>query len=664
MAPTAVAPGSPSTAEPGAPGREAATERTRAPMLREAVASVVRRIPPKARDEETEAERAAREAAAEDVVEIAISSEQPVRRYDWWRAEEYDEVLGHGKDEVDLSYARDGIPLFVGHREWDMVGLVEDVRLDADRVIRGTVRFSKSRRAQEIEQDIRDGIRKKISAGYDYADSAYSEEKREGQPAIRRYTGWRLLEASSVPIPADYDVGVGRSAHPGAPRPQTDPGRVPATQEIRVTTAAAAPSGAHTNEAAEIAARATQHGLQDRLAGWLTSGRSLADVEKEILEYHRDRTSKIEARGGGDGVVQLNDKEEKQYSLLRALRGAVAKNRTGFEFEVSQDIAKKLGRDPSSDMALFVPTNMKRSVGRPRGERAGLYVSSSAAGQELKFTEYGGFIGALRNRTLLTKMGARMLSGLQGDVGFVTQPSANTFTWGAETGTATATNFGTGLRTMAPKNGWASTQFSRQMLAQSVEDVEQLAWDDILKVVAIAIDLAGINGSGATNNPTGILNTTGIGSVTMGTNGGLVTFPKLVDLETEVTDDNADLSTMGYLTTPRVAGLLKQTQQFSGTNGVPIWTGTVHEGLVNGYRAAVTKQVPSNLTKGTSTGVCHGVVFGAYEQLYIGEWGAMEMIVDPYTLAPQQVKVSTLVLIDIFLRYVESFSAIKDATLS
>ena len=261
-------------------------------------------------------------------------------------------------------------------------------------------------------------------------------------------------------------------------------------------------------------------------------------------------------------------------------------------------------------------------------------------------------------------LGAKMLTGLQGDVGFVGQTSAGTFAWGAETGTTSASNFGTTLRTMAPKNGSALTKYTRQMLAQSVESIEQLVRDDLAAIVALGIDAGAISGSGATNNPRGILNTTGIGAVTMGTNGGVITFGKLVDLETEITTDNADVSAMAYLTTPGVAGVAKQTQQFSGTNGVPIWTGTVHEGLLNGYGASVTKQVPSTLTKGTSSGVCHAVVFGAWDQLLIGEWGASEIIVDPYSNAPQIVSISTLVLIDVFLRYIESFAAIQDVTLS
>lgn len=634
------------------------------PMLREATISLVRRVPPKVREDESAEETAAREAQATDEIEIAISSEKPVSIRDWWTGEEYDEVLGHGEGEVDLSYAADGLPFFGEFHAFHggrQVGLVEGVRIDGDRVMRGRVRFSQGAYAREIEQDIRDGIRKKVSVGYSIADANYAEEKKDGR-VTRRYTGWKPLEATSVPIPADYSVGVGRSAPPGARRSPAHPGtEAPAAKEIRVKDKDpnAAPDGA-TNDAAEIAARGAEHGLGDRVAGWLAAGRSLKEVQAEILEYHAERTKKLVASGGDGGVVTLTDKEEREYSLIRAIRGAASGRLDGFEGELHQEIAKQLGREAKSERSVFVPTNLRAPGGKGIKMRAGNYAGTTGAGAELVFTQYGGFIPALRNRALIFQMGARLLSGLRDNVGFVSQTSANTLTWGAETGSATATNFGTSLRTMTPKNAWAATQFSRQMLAQSSEDIEALAWDDILKVVAIGLDLAALTGPGTASQPTGILNTTGIGAVTLGTAGGAPTYDMAVDLETEITDDNADVGTMGYLTTPRVAGKLKKTQQFSGTNGMPVWTGTVHDGLLNGYKAAVTKQVPSTGSKGSVTGALHAAVFGAYENLLVGEWGAMEILTDPFTLGPQQVKISTLILADVLLRYPQAFSACTD----
>lgn len=656
----------PDVTQPALP-EAAAAARAEAPrLLREATISLVRRVPPKVREDETADEVAAREAQATDEVEIAISSEIPVPRVEyigWDSRREFDEILLHGPENIDLAYARDGLPLFVGHWGGDMAGLAEGVRVDEDRVMRARpVRFSSSQLGRDIKQDMIDGIRKKVSVGYDYGPDDYTEEKK-GDRIVRTVHRWRPMEVSSVPIPADYDVGVGRSAPPGARGPLVHPGTTaPKAKEIRVADTPAAPSGAtnQPNDAAEIAARGAEHGLGDRVAGWLKDGRTLSQVQAEILEFHKERTKKLTAAGGDGGVVTLTDKEERQYSLLRAIRSAASGNVDGFEGEIHAEISKALGRDAKSERSVFVPTNLRSPGGKGIKMRAGNYAGTTGAGAELVFTQYGGFIPALRNRALIFKMGARLLSGLRDNVGFVSQTSANTLTWGAETGSATATNFGTSLRTMTPKNAWAATQFSRQMLAQSSEDVEALAWDDILKVVALGLDLAAISGPGTASQPTGILSTTGIGAVTLGTAGGAPTYEMCVDLETEITDDNADISAMGYIFTPRGAAKLKKTQQFSGTNGIPVWTGTVHEGLLNGYNAAVTKQLPSTGTKGSVTGTLHSAIFGCMDQLLVGEWGAMEILTDPYTLGPQQVKISTLLLADVLLRHPQAFAAVTD----
>jgi HK97 family phage major capsid protein len=616
----------------------------------------------RAEDEELEREtedELDREDDEVDEIRIAISSEAEVVRYDWMTGEEYREVLSHEAEDVDLSYARDGLPFLVGHDEREQVGIVEDIALDADGRLRGRLRFSRSQRGREIEQDILDGIRKKVSVGYDTGERFDEEETERG--LVRRYRGWRPLEVSSVPIPADYEVGVGRSGAPGAVRRPHISLAAPSGKE-RTMSGRAAPGGATTEqERTEIVATAKQHKMEGELVRWLETGASLAQVRQEVLDRYAQKSSEALTRGGGAGLIDLSARDTKNYSLVRAINNALAGKREGLEFEVSHEIEKKMGRATQNPGAFFVPTNLQRRLGRA----APLAVGQSAGGQELRFTDYGGFIPLLRARMRVQQLGARVLSGLQGDLGFVTQPSANTFQWTAEASNPTATNFGTGLKTMSPKTGAAFTSYTRQLLAQSVESVEDLVWDDLAKVCALGVDRAAIAGTGSGNNqPLGILGTTGIGAVTLGTAGGVPTFPSLVNLETEITSDNADIAEMAYLTTPQIAGLLKQTQQFSGTNGVPIWTETVNAGLVNGYAATVSTQVPSNLTKGSATGVCHAIIFGAWSELLIGEWGAMEIVVDPYSKKPAQIEVAAHLMVDVMLRYPEAFAAIQDAKLT
>lgn len=649
--------------EPAARDPEKDLTLERAPVWRDGTVRVVKRAVPATRAEGEEPPDG--EARADEAeVEISISSETPVERWDWRTGKSYHEILSHKDGEIDLSYARDGLPFFVGHDSRDMVGLIEDVRLDGDGKLRGTVRFSRSARAQEIRQDIVDGIRKKISVGYDYPEDSYTESARDGI-VERRRTGWRPLEASSVPIPADYDVGVGRSARPGAPRLESSPGTSPHRGKESAMTTPAAPTGVDTRaevaaEFREISELAKLHKLEARLPEWIGGGATKDKVQADIMDHYRKQSEQLVQRGGGGDILDLSEREAKTFSFARALQQMTDGSR-GFESEVSEALYKKLGRKRSNPNAILVPTQLLGRYGNAPHQR--LEVATSGAGQQLKFTEYGGFFEILRNRMYIARLGAKMLSGLQGDVAFVTQPSANTFQWGAETATPTATNFGTGLKTLAPKNGAALTKYTRQLLAQSVESVEGLVQDDLMKIIAIAIDKAAISGAGSTE-PTGIISTSGIGSVTMGTAGAVPTFPKLVDMETEVVVDNADSDSMAYLTTPGIRGYLKKTERFSATSGMTIWSREGGQELVNGFPAFASNQVPSNGTKGSNTGTNHTILFGDFSNVIIGEWGAIELIVDPYASKPVIIEVAAHVMVDVLLRYPEGLCAMVDARTS
>ena len=131
-------------------------------------------------------------------------------------------------------------------------------------------------------------------------------------------------------------------------------------------------------------------------------------------------------------------------------------------------------------------------------------------------------------------------------------------------------------------------------------------------------------------------------------------------LKTEVATDNADMGRLNYLTTPGIRGLLKGTAKDAGS-GQFVWG---ESSTLNGYNAAVSTQVPSNLTKGSGTSL-HAIIFGNWEELIIAQWGGYDLVVDPYTSSKNALV--TLVANswwDIALRHAESFAAMKDAALS
>jgi HK97 family phage major capsid protein len=229
-------------------------------------------------------------------LQIAISSEQPVVRYDWTTGERYIEVLDHTAKGPDLSYARDGLPFCLDHSLGRQIGLLEQVRVDADGMIRGELLEGNHPDAAWVIADMRTGVRKKVSVGYD-PGSTYTQTapRQKGGMPTRRYTGWRLYEASSVAVPADYSVGVGRElSTEAASAARTEEHRMPDMISDTATerdTARAAEAERCQRLAALQAQNADIPELAGRLAGWITNNTTVDAARDEVMAALRTRNA-------------------------------------------------------------------------------------------------------------------------------------------------------------------------------------------------------------------------------------------------------------------------------------------------------------------------------------------------------------------------------------
>ena len=423
----------------------------------------------------------------------------------------------------------------------------------------------------------------------------------------------------------------------------------------------AAPAAGEMNreqEIREIAALAQSHAMQDKLPKWLETNASLTAVRSEVIAELKDRLAKgptVKPR------VQLTAAEEKRYSYRTAILSALD-NSASFERDISEQLSKNLPLGYKPQGGFFMPTTLK-GEGIPNGQvlAAGLDSATSTKGTELKFVQYGGFIDMLRNKSRVIQAGARMLGGLDGPVTFAKQTGAGTFSWtgenpGADVGES---NLLLGTVSLQAKTGQSTTSFSRQLLRQAVEDVEQLVRSDLAAIHALGIDLAALAGTGASNQPTGVFNTSGVGVVSLGTNGAAPTYTSVINQIVQVAQANADAVGDGaFITTPGIKGTLQVTTKLANSIAQAVWD---DQDRVAGKPGYDTNQVQSNLSKGTGVNL-HAIYYGIWSQLVIGEWGAMEILVDPFRLKKQgMIEVTSFQMIDILVRYAVAFSLIKDA---
>ncbi|WP_244571689.1 HK97 family phage prohead protease [Escherichia coli] len=136
------------------------------------------------------------------VVEIAFMSEQPVERE--INGQIYNEILVTTPDSVDLTRLNTGAPLLYNHNMDWLIGVVENARIDSDRVGRASVRFSATGFADQKYQQVKEGVLTKVSFGYNIRDYYF-----EGNNLM--VTKIEPFELSMVSCPADNNVGVGRS---------------------------------------------------------------------------------------------------------------------------------------------------------------------------------------------------------------------------------------------------------------------------------------------------------------------------------------------------------------------------------------------------------------------------------------------------------------------
>ena len=351
---------------------------------------------------------------------------------------------------------------------------------------------------------------------------------------------------------------------------------------------------------------------------------------------------------------QLRNDEQtagRRFSLLRMLNDiADGRQLSGLEADVAQMGADEYRRLGLSGSGVQVPLAALRAA-------SGQNVTTPADGGNLAETMASRYVQSLRDNLPIARLGANILTNLVGTLPVITSQDI-TAGWGAEGAEAPISKASYAKAVMSPKRNFANVATTRDLLRQTSFDVEADLIDKINYAHARIIEDAAINGAGG-NAPTGILKTAGIGSVSMGTNGAAITWDKVVALESLVASLNGLKGRLGYLTNAKVIGALKTT--VCGSNTSRFILDALVSNMVNGYGIEMTNLVPANLTKGTAADKCSALIFGNWSDLYVGHWGGIDLIVDPYTGKRKgEIEICMNCYNDVLVAEPKSFAAIQD----
>jgi HK97 family phage major capsid protein/HK97 family phage prohead protease len=598
-------------------------------------------------------------------VELSFSSETPVER--WFGSE----VLAHD-GKVRLDRMNTGAPLLINHDTDDQVGVIEKAYIDGDKG-RAVVRFSKSARGEEIFQDVRDGIRRLVSVGYRIHET--KTEKKSGGVEVIRVTDWEPLEISLVAVPADASVGVGRAAEKTQPTEtqKTNLERNKTMSEVitepKIEVREVPDPKAHEKGAAE-GQKAERERISEinSIAGLYAGNsrvRELAD--KAIADgtpLPEFRAEALKALAKAPVVPTKSEQRDlAQFSIVRAIGGLLSgKGLDGIEAEMHEEGVREARANGVALQGNLCIPNLVLNHGRrdltatggTNGDQGGVTVP----------VVLGSIIDLLYAKMVLRGLGAQFLTGLTGNVDFPRMATGSSGLHKAENAALGESSPTFGKVTLRPNRFGTFIEISKQLLLQSNESVEALVRNDIATALALGMEAGALTGTGANDQPLGLLTydggfTSGISEVIGGTDGAAPSWAKVVELETAIANANADIGSLAYLTNPKVRGKMKTTPKVASTDSIMLWEN--NSSPINGYRAEVTTQVPSNLDKGSATGVCSAMVFGNWSELIVGMWGGLDIQANPYARDTEGlVRITAAAFYDTAVRRPQSFAALRD----
>lgn len=598
---------------------------------------------------------------AKTTVRVSVSSEAPYLRRFLYDAEQdawvkgY-EVLGHKDGEIDDSRMKDG--LIIQDTHWgDQIGIIRKPEVK-DGKLGGEIEFGCGERAQEIAKDAAAGIRRNMSVGYLAVEMKKVGKAEDGLP-IFRVTKWTPYEASFVNVPADTQVGVGRSHEqpPTAAKPLERNHMEP--KEVTY-------SAAEVTEAYRLASAA--HMTNAEVRAMLDEGKPYGEVKEAFLSkleaYQKELAKKVD-KPAEPSRREFDEGEKreiaKRFDIMKAIRAlcaekgqAVGTVDAGFEREISAEIGKFRGKVAQG---IYVPDFIRaagsETIGRPvTGTISGI----GGNGQATIATSLlsGSLIEALRDTLVLReRCGAQVLAGLTGNIAIPKSGKLSAAWISQEGGDASKTNPTFGQIAGTPHTVGAYVDITRQLLIQSSLDVQAFCTSELVYALAACLEAAAFTGTGSDGQPTGL-----VAQITQTAAwSNAPTFDKVVALIALARKANSYNASFRFVGDTDVWSKLATTRDYEVIQNV---AGNENVAVAGG--AARLLDVATDKVLGREFVESHfapakKLIFGDFSQLVFALWSGTDLIVDPYSNCTKgAIRIVALQDADILVRRPESFA--------
>ena len=319
-------------------------------------------------------------------------------------------------------------------------------------------------------------------------------------------------------------------------------------------------------------------------------------IEESVEDEVEEKEVETERNINNNNSNQIR-KMNKEFRLIKAIRD-VANNRS--MDEVTKAVAN-LGAEEMRKSGL----SFGGQIQLPLESRT---ITVASEHEDVIETEFTNILEPLRAKNVLVEAGAKYLTNLVGDVQVPVMGATNVG-WAGEVADAQSGDPSFNHITLQPKRLTAYIDLSKQFVAQDSLAAEQLIREDLVKAINNKLEATILGaGSGSTTEPQGMFDAISATSVSG--------YSDIVDKEADIEDANVNGNCVYIMSNKAKAALRAMPKSSKSTQLV------FENGEVDGTKALNTSHVADKK-----------YIYGDFSNLAIGQWGAIDLTVDPYTLA-------------------------------
>lgn len=343
-----------------------------------------------------------------------------------------------------------------------------------------------------------------------------------------------------------------------------------------------------------------------------------------IAQYKEQMRAMLDKAEAEKRALDANEKEqfeklktEKELLEMKVERRALEDVNTGLVSDrralFSQAVYDVVNHRSLEDYSGVVTENGIKIV-----ERAADVITDTTGVESMVPVTKGEIIEPTEKGLVIDKLGIKMQSGLVGDLVFPTLAAIEASIQGenAEVGD---TKLDIGKIKASPKRISISVPVSKRAINQTNYSLQNVVLKQVSLGVARLLNKWMFSGTALAGASNGVF-VKAAPNVEYDT---ALTFAHVVGLETAVMDEGIDVTdgTAAYVCTPKVYGALKSTPIEKGSAEM-----ICRNGMVNGYPVLVTNYMDADT-----------IGFGVFSYAGIGQFGDMDLIIDPYTAAKKNI---------------------------